>query len=292
MTPSNGVSYDDSYKLMKLTATGVTPSVTKTSVGTLNQRRVSASVWLKADSANPPGTVTLTLSDGADNQVVSETITVDENLRRFGIAGYFTNVSSTVKLKVSWTSTTGVLWCDQWQAEDNDWPSETIVNNSTTAPQARTVFVDPLRVMGVAPYAYNQQITWSDMLYNDSGLYPADYQASPSDSRTRWVSVNGGTINLKNIAAGTHLLYRAKKLPPTYDTNSTGSEIIQIPEPELWTVIRGAVAYQKAAAYDSGSNSEVTRAMAAFGAAVEDMVMSSRTNPSWSFVNVLAPRMT
>lgn len=173
VTPKNAASYDDTYNLAKCTATGSSPSVSMESQAggvasdpVLQQIRISGSVWLKADADNDPGTITLTMTDGSDLQSVSTTITNSGVLQRYGISGYFDNSETTIKLKVSWTSTTGVVYLDGWQIENNDWPSETIVN-TTSNPILRQVYANADRVHSLAAYKYGQRITWNEIATPD-----------------------------------------------------------------------------------------------------------------------------
>lgn len=290
LLPKSAASYDDTYNLAKATATGANPSILRTTVGSLSSRRVSASVWIRGDATLPPGDITLTLSDDLGSQATTKVVTNDGQLQRYGISAYLDGSRTMARLKVSWANATGILYIEGWQVEDNDWPSENIINAQASAEQLRQIYVDPLRISGIAPYKYNTRLNWSEMVYYDPSLRPFDH-TNYTDNFHQFYSAESGYINLVNVDSDTNLVYQAKRVPPVYNSSTPGTEVVLIPEPELWTVIRGIVAFLKQANYDVGANSEVSRAMSAFGVAVEDMVNTSKSSPAWSFLDIISPKM-
>lgn len=310
VVPNFSASFDDKFAIDQCVANGPNPSVSKTSliaqppIPALSKTRVSASVWLYSDATNPPGTITLTLTDGAGNQAVSTTVNNDGNLQRYGISGYFGNQSTSVKLTVSWPNSTGIVYLDGWQCENNDWPSEYFDNLGTTTPQLRTVFADPLRVHSIAPYKYNETLTWSEVITNVGSELFQDEHTSFPDQIYRYYSSAGGALNVQNVPNGTHLIYRAKKTAPVFTLGSVaaatpgtgvvaanGQEVIDIPEPELWTVVLGVVAYLKASMYDIGANAEVGNAMKLFQNMVEELNLTSIEMPGWSYADIVCAGM-
>lgn len=287
LSPKNAASFDDTFNLTKCTATGATPSVSRTSTGTLQLQRVSASVWLKADTTLPPGTITLTLTDAAGGQSVSSTINNNGTVQRYGLCGYFSNASTGCKLTVSWASITGIIWVDAWQIENNDWPSE-YIDNPTSGVLARTVFADPERFKWIIPYLYNTRLTWDNLFWLDNSIFPQDHIAT-LNTLFKYYSVRGHQLNLDNVAAGTHLMYRAKKKPPIY---ANDTDVVDIPPPDVFTLlVYGGVAYQKAALYDIGTNAEAASAMKEFQNRVEMSIMTNVEHPAWSYVDVVVGSM-
>ena len=286
--PKQACSYDSTYNLAKCTATGSSPSVSRTSLATLNNGRISGSIWLKADTTLSPGTITLTMTDGSDSQSVSTTITNDGTLKRYAISGYFTTASTTCKLKVSWTSTTGVVYLDQWQIENNDWASEAIVNTSTTASQERTIYTDPNRLSAIAVYKHSSVLNWTDVPIYDGQKLPHNYSTRNYNTSTMWYNTAGYGLNIENAQDGTHLVYHGYKKPIYYTSDS---DVFDVPAPEVWQVVEGVVAYLKSAKYDIGSSKEAAIHWSRFEAAVRDMVNTSRANPAWGYTQVLYPTM-
>ena len=290
VAPMNKASFDSSYNLAKCTATGASPSVTKTSLATLNGGRISASVWLAADATNTPGTITLTLTDTVGGQSVSTTITNDGTLNRYGISGYFNTSQTTVKLQVSWTNTSGIVYLDGWQAELCDYVSPYINNTSASAAQSRVYFIDPLRVYSGAQYVYGSLMTWRQVLSLEESLTRDDYTTG-QDTYQWYYSMQAGQLNVENVASGTHLILRGAKRAPVYST-SDGSVLVDIPQPEVWTLIQGVVAFVKTARYDIGANKESPQAIAIFENMVNEMLISCSPFPGYGALEIIRPVMT
>lgn len=285
--PKSGASFDDTYNLGKCTATGANPSIKKTTVGTLNNGRVSASVWLKGDLTNTPGTITLTLTDAVGGQSVSSVIQNDGTLQRYGLCAYFTTASTGVSLTVSFTSPSGVIYIDAWQIENNDWPSETIHNPSLTHSQPRTVYANPDRLHSIAQYRYNTRLQWSEIMYMDQGLSAYDHTLTYNQI-TRYASISFNLLNLTNVPVGTNLVYRGNKKAPVF---AAGTDAVDVEDPDYWILVEGTIAFQKTAMYDIGSNKEADSAMSRFDALLEDAVNSTGTWPGYSFLDVITPVM-
>lgn len=288
--PMNKASFDSTFNLSKCTATGASPSVTKTSLATLQGGRISASVWLAADTTNDPGTITLTLTDGSGAQSVSTTITNDGSLNRYGISGYFDTSSTTVKLKVSWTSATGIVYLDGWQAELCDYVSPYINNTSASDAQSRVFYVDPTRVFSAATYRYGTQMSWQDICILDESLLRDDYTTG-QNTYQRYYSMHANRLTMDNVEAGTHLIFRGIKRAPSY-TTADDTTLVDIPQPDIWTVIQGIVAFVKAARYDIGANRETPQAMQIFESMVNDMLISCSAFPGYGAIETIRPVMT
>lgn len=287
VAPKAAASFDDTYNMAKCTATGANPSLKKTTVGTLNNGRVSASVWLKGDLVSTPGTITLTLTDAVGGQSVSSVVQNDGTLQRYGLCAYFTTVSTGVSLTVSFTSPNGVLYIDAWQIENNDWPSETMHNPSLTHSQPRTLYANPDRLHSITPYRYNTRLAWSEVMYIDQGLSAYDHMLT-YNQLTRYASIAFNLLNLTNVPVGTHLVYRGNKKAPVF---TAGTDLVDVEDPEYWIFVQGAIAYQKAFMYDIGSNKEAAAALSRYDNLLEDMVNSTGTWPGYSFVDVVSPVM-
>jgi hypothetical protein len=295
LTPNESVSWDDSFNVTRATATGSNPSITVTSLGPISSSRVTASVWLQGDATNYPGTasaqyeVTLTLSDTLGVQVYTKTVTVDTTLNRFAISGYFDNSDTAVKLKISWTNTSGEIGLDACQIEINDWASEYIHNASSSAPAARTMFAAPDRILGVGKYMPGTTPTELDVYKYDPNLYPNERAVRPILISEPRYSNQGGVLNLENVSADTHVIYRAKQVPVKL-TGATGETVV-IPEPWYWLLVKGARAFQLQAMWDVGSNGGSPMALKDFYTAVELAVQFSDPGPNWSYICNSHPRM-
>lgn len=289
VSPMNKVSFDNTFNLAKCTATGASPYVRKVSAATINNGRISASVWLVADQTDDPGTITLTLDDGAGGQSVSTTITNDGTLQRYGISGYFTSAQTTVRLKVSWTSATGVVYIDGWQAEVCDYVTP-YINNTTTAAQNRVYFIDPTRVHSVAQYVNGSQLTWNNVVYQDTNLSYDDFTTGPASVQF-FYSMDGNKLNLDNVDSGTHMLIRGVKRAPFY-TITDADTLVDIPLPELYVVIQGVVAFIKNARYDIGANRESASSVRIFESMVNDMIVLCSPSPGFTIMDVVQAVMT
>jgi len=299
LSPNNDASFDDTYSLVKCTATSGAPSITMTTsaAGTdpdgttqpaLTPGRASASIWIKADGTNTPTSITMTFSDSIGGQVQPAlSIPVTSNLTRVGVSGYFTSAQPLLKMVLTWTPNTSVVYVDGWQIENNDWPSEEIINTNMASPIIRQVYADPTRLLSIVPYVYNTRLSWNQVLYNDSTFYPADHTAL-LNTAYRFMSTRGNLLNVVNVPSATTLIYRAKRKPQLY---TQATDIVDIPAPDLWTFIEGCVAYQKAFIYDIGTNTEAGSAQAAFANRVQDMIMTVSESPHWSFADTVIPVM-
>lgn len=250
--------------------------------------RVTGSVWLQADSNNPPGTVTLTLQDLSSGQVQTKVVVPPPVADRFAISGYFTNTSTGVSLTVSWDSPTGIIYMDGMQIEKNDWATEYFTNTSTTDPLLRKVFAAPDRVLGAGRYQPGTTPVDQDIFILDPSLFPDERAARPFLLGRSYFSLKGGKINVDNVQPDLHLLYRAKRIPPKL---AAGTDTVYIPDPWYWVLVRGANAFLQSAMYDIGANADSHEAQVIFDAIIDETMAMSEPIPNYTFLPNNYPRM-
>lgn len=292
--PNNQIAWDDTYNLTQFTATGA-PSVTIQSVGVIPAGRITASIWLQGDATNTPGTgtttmnVTLTLLDANNTQLATATITVPSAFPdRFSLSAYFNGGTNTVKLQVSWANTAGIVYMDACQIEPSDWATE-YIDNSTSSPQARVLFADPSRILGISNYQAGTTPSVLDEFIYTKDLYPYDHASYVNLLGNPYYGTAGGQINVFQVSAGQHVVYRAKAVPPKL-TGASG-EKINIPKPWYWVMVQGAKAYQLQALYDIGVDVDSSTAEKVFESQIEDMLENAEPSPAFLYVSNPYPRM-
>lgn len=282
----NAAAYDGTYNLDKVTATGATPYVRKTTTGTAAAGRYTASVWLRADTTNTPGTITLTFSDSSGGQAVSTTVTNSGSLQRYSLSSYFDGSVSTLRIEISWTSDTGVVYLDGWQIEDNDWASE-MIPNATANVKVRTTYVDPDRLIAIAPYKNGERLAWAEVIQPNQNMTAFDMTAYPYPNLKQY-RIDGKYLVLDNVTEGTTLVYYGHQVPTVW---TSGTDAVDVPEPYYWILIEGAVSIMKMNIYDIGTNTESNTAYTRFQVKVADLANSVGGWPGWSFQEVIRPVM-
>jgi len=294
MTSFSAVSWDDSFKLSKATATGASPSVTVTSIATVNSGRVTASIWLAGDATDVPGTgdetntVTLTLTDTVGGQSVTKDVTVGETPDRYAISGAFSSAQATVKLKVSWASPTGIVYLDACQIEKYDYATEYIDNTSAVAAQIRTAFAAPDRLLGVGKYKPGTTPVEQDIYLYDPGLYPYERANRLIPNIDPRFSNQGGMISVEGVDADAHVIYRAKEVPMKL---TAGTDTLTIPEPWIWVLVEGGKAFMDNAMYDIGANKDAQKTREWFETQVDSMLALSEPSPAYTYLPNNYPRM-
>lgn len=297
VSPKNAVSWDDTWNLTKLTATGSSPRIAISSVSSsaLSAAVCTGSIWVAADATHPPDTstnsanVTMTLTDGASAQAVSHTIAPGTTPDRYALSSYFTNASSSLILTLSWTSATGVIYIDACQFEASPYATEYIDNTGTSALE-RTLFADPSRIVSFSQYYPNTTATYNDLVYYDSSLYPNERAYRPDTASFRSMSNQGGYFNLENVPAGTHMMYRAKAIPKKL-LGTSGETIPALPEPWTWVVVQGAKAFVQSSMYDIGANNDSSLGVKAFDDLIEATLEMSDPSPNYTWIHNNYPRM-
>lgn len=276
------VGYDGTKRMDRVTATTAAPVISKPTL-TLESAIdgiATASVWLK-EGTTAPTSVSFRLKNSGGTVLATTTATPGA-LTRISVSAYTTqSQGDTFTCELLWTENATDVLVDGWQIEVSDYATE-YIDNTSASPKVRTEYALGESIYAVGPYDYALSNIYNRWYWNNRNITPQVPMYNPNTlGGDQLFNIQNDKLILSGTQDPTHTLYVAAKAPPIW---TAGADIIDVPAPDHWLLIQGAVAFLKTTLYDIGSNTAVVQEIDKFKLTVVDLM---RRKSGWRGYEVL-----